>query len=110
MGNGEAHTIYMREWRKRNYGYDSKYNKTGQKSDPGYARKAQDAWRKKYPEKRRAHQQVYWAVKNGALVRPDTCSRCGVVCRVEASHNDYSKPLDVEWLCHRCHTDKDRRS
>jgi len=57
--------------------------------------------------KRRAHQQVYLAVKSGTLVRPTKCSRCEKECKPEASHHDYSKPLDVEWLCAKCHRRKD---
>ncbi len=30
------------------------------------------------------------------------CSDCGET-KVEAHHEDYSKPLDVEWLCKKHH-------
>lgn len=55
----------------------------------------------------RAHVKVRRALKSGALVRPTTCARCGVECTPEASHDDYAKPLVVEWLCRRCHAIKD---
>lgn len=67
------------------------------------------AWAKRHPEKRRAHWAVDNALRSGRLVRPDECGRCFTSCKPEASHTDYSKPLDVEWLCSPCHRDKDRK-
>lgn len=51
----------------------------------------------------RAYGKVKRALEKGLLVRPDSCSRCGVVCKVIAHHADYFKPLEVEWICRRCH-------
>lgn len=50
-----------------------------------------------------AHAAVHRAVKTGDLVKPSACSRCGLEGPVEGHHRDYSKPLDVEWLCWWCH-------
>jgi len=58
-------------------------------------------WCKKYPEKVRAQQMVQRAVRAGRLVRKP-CEMCGAGKTV-AHHDDYSKPLDVRWLCHSCH-------
>ena len=43
------------------------------------------------------------AIKAGELVRPAKCESCGEGCKPEAHHEDYSKPLDVIWLCKPCH-------
>ena len=51
----------------------------------------------------RAYGAVHRAVKSGRLIRPDRCPRCGRGGNVQAHHNDYSKPLDVKWLCPTCH-------
>jgi hypothetical protein len=51
----------------------------------------------------RAHSAVSYAVSRGGLVRPDACSDCGLEGRIHGHHEDYSKPLDVVWLCPRCH-------
>lgn len=60
-------------------------------------------WEKKNPEKRSAHDRAMYAVKTGKLVRPSSCEKCCVVCKPHAHHEDYSKPLDVVWLCAKCH-------
>lgn len=53
----------------------------------------------------RAILRVY--VRRGKVVR-SPCARCGNP-RVEAHHKDYSRPLDVVWLCRECHL-KEHRS
>ncbi len=52
--------------------------------------------------------RVFRAIKAGELVRPSTCSECGSGGAIEASHEDYSRPLDVTWLCRPCHRRRDR--
>ena len=54
----------------------------------------------------RAHAAVYKAVKRGDLQRPDSCPVCGSSeRRIEGHHKDYSKPLEVDWVCSQCHAD-----
>lgn len=58
------------------------------------------------PTRKNAYRAVEAALKCGALVKPDVCSGCGRPAsesRVEAHHHDYSKPLDVVWVCSKCH-------
>lgn len=64
-------------------------------------------WVKRNQEKRSAHRTVEQAVRTGLLVRPNACSKCGDSGLIESSHDDYSKPLEVEWLCIPCHRRKD---
>ena len=54
-----------------------------------------ERWALKNPEKVKAHKAVFHAVRNGTLL-PEPCF-CGV--KAHAHHEDYSKPLDVAWLC-----------
>jgi hypothetical protein len=61
---------------------------------------------RRHPEKIRARQTVTNAVHRGKLTKPDQCSRCEAqTARIDlhAHHNDYSKPLEVEWICRDCH-------
>lgn len=70
---------------------------------PGKAREANRRWLARNPEKYRAHNAVSNAVRDGYLVRPLFCEECGSGVRIQAHHDDYSKPLEVRWLCTRCH-------
>lgn len=54
-----------------------------------------------------AENAVWRAIKKGKLVRAAGCVRCGGIGRVEAAHIDYSKPLEVIWLCPHCHRKED---
>ena len=48
------------------------------------------------------------ALADGSLKRPWICSKCGKSVSqkgqlLQAHHRDYEKPLDIEWLCKKCH-------
>ena len=60
--------------------------------------------RKKFPAQEHAHQVLRSAIRSGRMVRPDECSICHKKCKPQGHHEDYSKPLDVIWLCRSCHT------
>ena len=57
--------------------------------------------RSKYPDRYRANTAVGNAIRDGELTKKP-CEVCGQA-KVEAHHDDYSKPLDVRWLCHYHH-------
>jgi hypothetical protein len=52
-------------------------------------------------------------IRAGRITRPDTCARCGEKpgfsaygrSKIHGHHSDYNKPLEVTWLCVRCHYD-----
>ena len=74
---------------------------------------ANRAWAVLNPERARtthnAAMMVYRAIRAGKLIRPDQCSGCRQhSTKIEAAHVDYARPLDVIWLCVRCHRDFDR--
>lgn len=60
-------------------------------------------YKKKNPEKANAHQYVMWALRLNVLSKPENCERCKLKVRLEAHHEDYSKPLEIKWLCKICH-------
>ena len=51
----------------------------------------------------KAHNDVNNAIAAGKLIRPSYCEWCFEKKNVEGHHEDYSKPLDVDWLCTKCH-------
>jgi uncharacterized CHY-type Zn-finger protein len=52
---------------------------------------------------RKASSAVNNAVRDGRIEKPDRCSHCHEIKKVVGHHPDYSKPLDVVWLCYACH-------
>jgi hypothetical protein len=54
-------------------------------------------------DKFRARKAVQKAIRAGILIKPLYCAYCERERSLEAHHKDYSKPLDVIWLCAECH-------
>lgn len=63
-------------------------------------------YRKNFPYKVSCHQKIFHAIRKGLLIKLP-CVKCGNQ-KSSAHHNDYTKPLDVIWLCHTCHMDLHR--
>lgn len=64
------------------------------------AKKAHKNYIESFPLRRAAHIIVSNALKNGNLTK-QPCFICGE--KAEAHHPDYSRPLDVVWLCSTHH-------
>lgn len=56
---------------------------------------------------RNAKNAIQRAVKAGRMTRPLVCEQCLKPGTIEAAHDDYSKPLQVRWLCQSCHRRED---
>lgn len=65
--------------------------------------RASSAWKSNNFDKRKAHNKVLTAIRAGRLVKSIACECCGSKEPLDAHHDDYSAPLDVRWLCRRCH-------
>lgn len=122
----EARRAYYREWaaanpeRVREYG-----RKTYAKHREATAASARQRY-KRDPTKKREYQRAQWhslkflsrrflsdALRYGHLTKPDACSTCGVVLPspfIHGHHTDYTKPLDVVWVCTACHGKLHRKS
>jgi len=68
---------------------------------------AQKKTRKKNPEKFSARAKTKYAIRSGKLVK-QPCEVCGDL-KVHAHHTDYSKPLEIMWLCQKHHTEEHNR-
>jgi len=53
------------------------------------------------------HQKTLARKATRILVRPEGCEDCGGRSP-HAHHKDYSKPLEVDWLCSSCHGKRHR--
>lgn len=73
-------------------------------------KKALQAYRSRYPIKAAAHGIFQHAIREGRMEKQDFCSECGSTKKIEAHHDDYSKPLDVRWLCENCHKEWHRHN
>ena len=65
-----------------------------------YTKKTQQ-YDEKYPERYFARYKCKNAIASGKLLREE-CEYCKRI-DTHAHHDDYSKPLDVRWLCPRHH-------
>lgn len=83
-GREKFHRLYANP-AKRVFTYDSK-----------------ERWIKENPEKRKAQIRVGNALRNHTLIK-SPCSVCGSTVRIHGHHEDYSKPLEVLWLCPKHH-------
>jgi hypothetical protein len=71
---------------------------------------AREKWLKENAEKRACHTILNNAVRDGRAMKPSACQACGATnCRIEGHHSDYTKPLDVKWLCRSCHVAEHRK-
>lgn len=75
--------------------YDRKRGKLQHRKDATTERTREK--RRSMPGYMAAHNAVARALKNGSLVKKQ-CEMCGSIMSV-AHHDDYTKPLDVMWLC-----------
>lgn len=55
-----------------------------------------------YNGKRAVNLMVSYAIRIGKLT-PEKCWWCGSGDHIHAHHEDYSKPLEIMWLCRNCH-------
>ncbi len=79
--------------------------KAYQQTDSGKLakRKANHAYLKRSPMVYAAHVIASNAMRDGKLIPASCCSVCGSVEKIEGHHDDYTKPMDVRWLCEKCH-------
>ena len=91
---------HQKEYRKTDAGKNALQKHQQSNSRKTTNRKYYLKHKEKNREKACARSAVYYAIKTGRLIK-EPCF-CGEV-KVQAHHDDYSKPLDVEWLCSKHH-------
>lgn len=87
--------IDVQKNRKNNIDYYREYDKgRGNRQSQSYM----NEYRRKFPNKYRAHSIVRRAIKSRNLFRMP-CEVCGSDKSIHAHHDDYLKPLNIRWLC-----------
>lgn len=52
----------------------------------------------------RARANLSYHLKQGNIIKPDNCSFCNIEDdNLHGHHEDYTKYLDVNWVCSTCH-------
>lgn len=67
-------------------------------------------YKNNYPLKYAAHMVTRNAIRDGKLIKQTNCSKCNSDYKIEAHHDDYTKPLEVRWLCELCHKEWHRHN
>jgi hypothetical protein len=106
--NRAAKVEYYRVYDAKRFQEDPRVKerqKAYRKTDEGKAatQRAREKWLAENPEKRAAHVILGSYVSTGRVDKPDVCSICGAGGTIDGHHHDYAKPLEVEWLCRKCH-------
>ena len=95
------------EWREKELDRQrekaKRHRAEGRKPDPEAEKRGKLKWFENNQHKRKAHYAVANALRDKRLSR-NPCEKCGDE-NSEAHHDDYSKPLDVRWLCKKHHND-----
>jgi hypothetical protein len=85
--------------RERHREKSKKYRELGKSKPKRYSEK----WLLENPEKKKAYMAIKNALRSGKMHRHPCCI-CGN--KAHAHHEDYSKPLDVIWLCPKHHGER----
>jgi len=90
---------------RRNLEKDREYERMRSVRPEVRARRAEAMRRYQNDPMLRARHEARWQVRRavaaGRLTR-GPCETCGEA-RTQGHHDDYSKPLNVRWLCNSCH-------
>lgn len=115
----KRHAEHQRQWRMRNPDKAREATRRWRVENRDRCNSNRRKWRLEHKENTRAHvkrfkdkyrekynagRKLLRAIVSGKIVKPSCCSQCGNSSRpIHGHHHDYTRPLDVEWLCVDCH-------
>jgi hypothetical protein len=70
------------------------------------AKRWEGRWPYVHDIKAKARKKLHYAIRKGLVAKAAHCEMCPEP-KVQAHHPDYSKPLDVRWLCTKHHRQAD---
>lgn len=62
-----------------------------------------EIWHLNNKDKNNIHHKVWYALHTNKIIKPKKCQYCKREVSLSGHHPDYSKPLEVIWLCGSCH-------
>lgn len=96
----KKNTSYKNEHPEQNKVYSQEYYRRNKVN----VLKRTSEYKVLFPEKSKAHQILNDAISLNKLTKDICCEICDSTTRkLNGHHYDYSKPLDVIWLCRKCH-------
>lgn len=103
----DCYHLKYREWYLNNRAHVLKYKKDHiaklRKENPGLLKR----WSNQEMSRNKSHivarGKLLSSVYYGKIIRPKLCPICGDHDLVHGHHEDYSKPLEVDWCCRSCH-------
>jgi hypothetical protein len=105
FSSNESYNEYFRKYRLDNLEkireYKREYAKKYRKKNNYKNEKACAA---RHPEKKRAREIVSNAIQN-KKIKKYPCEICGQTEKIQAHHEDYTKPLEIIWLCAKHHNE-----
>lgn len=112
LSHKEAVLAYNKEYRINNRKKFNEYEKKWKDRHREEHLERHKQYQKKYVEQnedvKKAHAKVRMGISSGTILK-SPCEKCGVF-PAEAHHDDYNKPLDVRWLCRKCHAEWHRNN
>ncbi len=104
----EKNRIRCREYRRSNPEKASLVSLKWAQRNREKRRAYQEKWRKSNLKQAAANKYLQKWIKNGLMNRGTICEDCNKHGKMEGHHKDYEKPLEVNWLCRRCHMKRHR--
>lgn len=95
-----------RRWREKNRERRAEAWARWQKENPDLVVASSKRYKGQHPEKAAAVRTLGNAVRDGKIIKPTQCQDCrGNFPKrlIHGHHEDYSKPLEVVWVCPNCH-------
>lgn len=96
----ECNKLDVKQNRENSIDYYREYDRNRVNRQTNEYRKE---YKLKFPNKYKSHTLVANAIRAKKLF-PEPCYVCGSKQYIHAHHDDYSKPLNVRWLCSACHS------
>lgn len=110
----ECKSQMRKEYYSRNLDRERNRNHLNYVQDKAYNHTRVMQWKKDKGGPKQRHRNavralLWYHVNAGYVRKPEVCGRCGARAPLHGHHEDYSKPLDVVWLCRLCHKEAHTR-